>query len=430
MYRDDPTDIHHGFCESEDNVFVSCTGAQDDEGISFFVDNYYLYDFVLDPVNDVPTIVNSKVGPAAEYGEPGLMPVPGNGAVSVSTKPTLKWTKGQSATEYFVSFGTSNPPQTVDTVSGQIYSPDSLNGATVYYWSVDQVTSGDTIRGKVWKFRTEGPVPGRPFVIITSPSNDTIIPSTSKITLEAEAWDSNGTVTCVEFFEGYISLGIDSSVPYSIPWNDPEIGTHVIKAKVTDNERNVTFSEELTFTLLEVIPSVSIISPIYGASFTAPANITIEAEASDIDGTVTSVEFLNGLTSLGTDDSSPYSITWNNVTSGKYYIQAKVTDNEGNSSTSKTIYIYVEDATIATDEDAQMLTIYPNPVFDELKLSLNNSYSGNMVLTLHNNMGIIIMKKTLSGSEHILDLKTLPRGVYFINLTGKQGNIIRKIIKN
>lgn len=40
-------------------------------------------------MNDVPTIVKSKVGPAAEYGELGLIPVPGNGAVKVSTDPTL-----------------------------------------------------------------------------------------------------------------------------------------------------------------------------------------------------------------------------------------------------------------------------------------------------------------------------------------------------
>ncbi|MBN2213841.1 MAG: T9SS type A sorting domain-containing protein [Bacteroidales bacterium] len=429
MYVDDPTSEHHGFCESVNNIFVSCTGEKDDEGISFLVDDYYMYNFALDAAVDVPSIVKASAGPGVQFSKLGLMPIPGNGAVKVVTSPTLRWTKGQSASEYIVSFGVTTPPPAADTLSEQTYNPGPLNQGTVYYWCVDQITPGDTVKGKVWMFRTEGPVPGRPFVTITSPLNDTIIPSTSKITLEAEAWDSNGTVTCVEFFEGYTSLGIDSSAPYSISWNEIKIGTHVIKAKVTDDERNITFSEELTFTFQDVIPSVSVTSPVYGASFTAPANITIEAEASDIDGMVTVVEFFNGLASLGIDDSFPYSVTWNNVTAGKYYIKAKVADNEGNSSTSTTILITVlEGETAIVNRDAGNIMLYPNPVSDELMMNLNST--GITDLSICNSIGAVVMEKTISGSEHILDLKTLPNGIYYIILTNIQGNIVRKIIKD
>jgi hypothetical protein len=48
-----------------------------------------------------------------------------------------------------------------------------------------------------------------------------------------------------------------------------------------------------------VLPSVSITSPASGATFTAPSNITIDAIASDSDGTVTQVSFYQGATLLG-----------------------------------------------------------------------------------------------------------------------------------
>src|SRR5262245_12700398 len=65
-------------------------------------------------------------------------------------------------------------------------------------------------------------------------------------------------------------------------------------------------------------PSATITSPTAGSSFTAPATISLAATASDPDGTVSKVEFYNGTTLLGTDTTSPYSFTWNNVAAGNY----------------------------------------------------------------------------------------------------------------
>jgi hypothetical protein len=87
------------------------------------------------------------------------MPIPGNGAVGVGTNPTLRWTRGRSATEYIVSLGTTYPPPEVDTVSGQTYSPTSLSPGTVYYWQVDPLTPEGTTEGETWTFRTV-PEPG------------------------------------------------------------------------------------------------------------------------------------------------------------------------------------------------------------------------------------------------------------------------------
>jgi endoglucanase len=95
-------------------------------------------------------------------------------------------------------------------------------------------------------------------------------------------------------------------------------------------------------------PTVSIISPENGATFTAPANITIDATASDIDGTVSKVDFYQGSTLLGTDTTSPYSCTWSNVADGNYSLTAVATDDEGAVTTSSAVGITVNAATGCT----------------------------------------------------------------------------------
>ncbi|HEY1249876.1 MAG TPA: Ig-like domain-containing protein, partial [Thermoanaerobaculia bacterium] len=88
-------------------------------------------------------------------------------------------------------------------------------------------------------------------------------------------------------------------------------------------------------------PTVSITSPANGTVFTPPASITINATASDTDGTVTKVDFYNGATLLGTDNTSPYSFNWTNVTTGTYSLTAVATDNGGVTGTSTPVSVTV-----------------------------------------------------------------------------------------
>jgi hypothetical protein len=53
-------------------------------------------------------------------------------------------------------------------------------------------------------------------------------------------------------------------------------------------------------------PSVSVTNPPNGAVFFAPANVTIQATASDTDGAVTNVQFRVGSAVLANDASVPY----------------------------------------------------------------------------------------------------------------------------
>ncbi|MFI6318271.1 cellulase family glycosylhydrolase [Nonomuraea sp. NPDC050556] len=88
-------------------------------------------------------------------------------------------------------------------------------------------------------------------------------------------------------------------------------------------------------------PTVSLTSPAAGATFTAPATITFAATATDQDGTVSKVEFLNGSTVVGTDTSAPYTFDWTGVGANTYPLSARAVDNAGASTTTTPITVKV-----------------------------------------------------------------------------------------
>ena len=75
-------------------------------------------------------------------------------------------------------------------------------------------------------------------------------------------------------------------------------------------------------------PSVTITNPVNDAVFIAPATFTVDASASDPDGSVSQVQFFLASTSLGTDTVSPYSANVNNLPAGTYTLSAVATDNQ------------------------------------------------------------------------------------------------------
>jgi large repetitive protein len=95
------------------------------------------------------------------------------------------------------------------------------------------------------------------------------------------------------------------------------------------------------FTYMNTPPTVSLTSPANGASFVAPASITVSAAAADNDGTIARVDFYSGATLIGTDSTSPFQIVWGNVAVGSYSITAAARDNAGATTSSNDASITV-----------------------------------------------------------------------------------------
>jgi hypothetical protein len=89
-------------------------------------------------------------------------------------------------------------------------------------------------------------------------------------------------------------------------------------------------------------PVVSVTNPPNGSVFTAPANFTLGASASDPDGAVSQVEFFRNGVSLGMDTTSPYSIAVTNLGAGSYTFAAVASgDGTGKATNSITVTVNV-----------------------------------------------------------------------------------------
>jgi hypothetical protein len=87
-------------------------------------------------------------------------------------------------------------------------------------------------------------------------------------------------------------------------------------------------------------PAVSIINPTNNAVFAAPANVTISADATVSSGSVTNVQFFVGSTSLGSDNSAPFTMSSGELAAGSYAFTAVATA-AGVSATSAVVNITV-----------------------------------------------------------------------------------------
>ena len=131
-----------------------------------------------------------------------------------------------------------------------------------------------------------------PTVSIINPTNNTVyVAPAGSITINATAAD-NGSVGQVQFFQGTISLGVATTPPFSVTWTNVAGGTYVLKAVATDNY-GLTATSAVVNVIVDIPPMVTLTNPLSNAFFVAGTNITLNATASDADGTVKQVQFFH-----------------------------------------------------------------------------------------------------------------------------------------
>ncbi|MET0553423.1 MAG: ELWxxDGT repeat protein [Vicinamibacteria bacterium] len=84
-----------------------------------------------------------------------------------------------------------------------------------------------------------------PSLTVTSPPSDAAFVAPATVTLGADASDPDGTVVRVEFFEGAVSRGADTTSPYAVAWSNVPAGTHALTAVATD-DRGATVTVPFT----------------------------------------------------------------------------------------------------------------------------------------------------------------------------------------
>ena len=122
-------------------------------------------------------------------------------------------------------------------------------------------------------------------------------------------------------------------------------------------------------------PTIALISPNDGAVFTAPTNIILSANASDIDGNVSLVEFYQSNTKLGETTNSPYELTWTNVGAGAYLLTAKATDDTGAANISSAVQILVTPPTLqVVYSGSQIVISWPTSSVDYVLEATDNLF--------------------------------------------------------
>ena len=181
-----------------------------------------------------------------------------------------------------------------------------------------------------------------PTVSVTSPTEGASFTAPATVAVTASAADDDGSVASVTFYADGAPIGTDSASPFSVSWSNVAAGSYTLTAVATDNEGATTTSGAVHVTVVNnAPPSVTVTSPAEGAAFIAPATVSVNATASDSDGSVQQVTFYANGASIGTDTTSPYSVSWSNVSAGAYTLTAIATDNLGTTTTSTAVHVTV-----------------------------------------------------------------------------------------
>jgi hypothetical protein len=336
----------------------------------------------LDGSNVIGTVATPNTIPGG-YAFVWSNPTPGAHMISARAVDSLgDWSTSAAVPIYIV--GPDLPPQVTLTAptSGQIFTSSSVvplaATATSSQGSVQRVefTAGTTVIASVFSPPFTGSwvnppaghftitantyddlglatasgaayievlaAPRPPAVVLTAPSPGTTIATGVPLTLAATALAPDGSVGRVDFYAGGTMIGSAPTYPYSYTWSNPTAGAVLLIAKAYDLQGHSGTSTPVPVTVINSQPPVvSLTSPVGGASFPAPATVSLAATASAATGSIAKVEFLANGVVIGTRSAAPYSFTWSGAAAGIYALTARATDSLGSVGTSNAVGISV-----------------------------------------------------------------------------------------
>ena len=182
-----------------------------------------------------------------------------------------------------------------------------------------------------------------PTVSLTAPLNGANYTAPAAYTLAATAADPDGSVAKVEFYQAATKLGEALSAPYTLPLTLVPAGSFTYTARAIDNLGATTDSAAVSITVSSPNqpPTVTLSAPVDGSLHTAPATLTLAADAADADGSVFKVEFYQGTTKLGESFAAPFAFTLTLTFPGTYPFSAKAYDNLNAVAPSPTVTVTV-----------------------------------------------------------------------------------------
>lgn len=244
----------------------------------------------------------------------------------------------QTPVSGWVQLGTTSVPAGGSTAT---LNWTGLDGARNYEWYAAVSDGNHITSSQPGRFGTAA---GQaPAVELTTPQNETSFTTPATIQIAATATDADGQITRVEFYNGHVKLGQDTTAPYGFSWNNVPVGTYDITAVAVDNSNQASLSgvARIVVNPSDFPPSVEMTAPTGGTALPAGSGITLQAAPADPEGPVTRVEFYSGSSYLGAATSAPYSITVSQLAPGRYSYFARAIDSAGQSADSAPVQVAV-----------------------------------------------------------------------------------------
>ncbi len=195
------------------------------------------------------------------------------------------------------------------------------------------------------------PVNEVPTVTLTSPSASASITAGDVVNLAADAADTDGSISKVEFFVDGALVGTSTAAPFTASWTATE-GAHEFSTKAYDDKNAVSVASAVTLTVNagqpgNEAPTVDV--ALSATSVELGATVTVTANAADADGTVAKVEFFAAGSLVGTATTAPYAVDFTPAQAGSVSIYAKATDDAGATTDSSLVSLTVNGGAITSN---------------------------------------------------------------------------------
>lgn len=195
------------------------------------------------------------------------------------------------------------------------------------------------------------PVNEVPTVTLTSPSASASITAGDVVNLAADAADTDGSISKVEFFVDGALVGTSTAAPFTASWTATE-GAHEFSTKAYDDKNAVSVASAVTLTVNagqpgNEAPTVDV--ALSATSVELGATVTVTANAADADGTVAKVEFFAAGSLVGTATTAPYAVDFTPAQAGNVSIYAKATDDAGATTDSSLVSLTVNGGAITSN---------------------------------------------------------------------------------
>ncbi|HUO57374.1 MAG TPA: Ig-like domain-containing protein, partial [bacterium] len=103
-------------------------------------------------------------------------------------------------------------------------------------------------------FRPTSSANAFPSVSVTYPTEGASFTAPVSLALSADASDSDGTITQVDFWADSILIGTATTSPYTYTWNDVPDGTHFISAHAIDDKGAIQYSCPISISVASTLP--------------------------------------------------------------------------------------------------------------------------------------------------------------------------------